>query len=167
MPYCQHRWPGRGSRCTGTGLRLFGVSSRRLAFPYPAPIKRKIMNIHCKPNIGATNEWETPPEILTELGPFDDDPCRPDRIDGLTRHWNGLVWLNPPYGPEVGSWLHKLATHGNGIALVFARTETHWFIKQVWRRATSLRFIHGRLHFYSNGVRAKGNAGGPSVLVAY
>ena len=125
------------------------------------------MNIHCLPNIGASNEWATPPEIIAELGPFDDDPCVPGSIDGLTRPWEGFVWLNPPYGAEIGTWLHKMANHGSGIALVFARTETRWFVKWIWNRASSVRFIHGRLHFHLNGVAHKGNAGGPSVLVGY
>ena len=122
--------------------------------------------------------WLTPPGILDDLGPFDLDPCAhetwptarelifPPR-DGLTEPWNGRVWLNPPYG-SVGSWLFKLAAHGDGIALVFARTETAWFVDQVWAKADAVRFLHGRLHFHHpEGYRAHDNAGAPSVLVAY
>lgn len=126
-----------------------------------------IVNVHHRPHHGATNEWETPPEILVALGPFDDDPARSDSIEGFLRPWRGCVFLNPPYGPQTGEWLTKLADHGNGIALVFARTETRWFVETVWRRATSIFFIHGRPHFYLRGVRAQGNCGGPLVLVAY
>lgn len=125
------------------------------------------MNIHCTPNRGLSNEWETPPDILAKLGPFDQDPARPGAIDGLMSEWRGFVWLNPPYGPEIDMWLKKLARHGNGIALVFARTETRWFIEHVWEKASSMRFVYGRLFFYRNGRRAKGNSGGPSVLVGY
>lgn len=117
---------------------------------------------------GMTNSWGTPPEIIERLGPFDDDPCPIGGEGGLERAWNGFVWLNPPYGQQTGAWLAKLAEHGNGIALVFARTETKMFFDHVWPFADSLLFIRGRLHFYSkDGERAKGNAGAPSVLIAY
>jgi hypothetical protein len=112
-------------------------------------------------------EWHTPPEILEAVGPFDDDPCTPGRTDGLTRQWNGLVWLNPPYDRHLDQWLTKLADHGNGLALIFARTETRTFFKCVWERADGILFLRGRLHFYRRGERATGNAGAPSCLIAY
>ena len=127
------------------------------------------------------DEWLTPPEILNALGDFDLDPCAPRvrpwdmaakhyTIDdlGLTRPWFGRVWCNPPYGSQTGIWLQKLADHGNGIALIFARTETEMFFSQVWKRADALLFIEGRLYFHHvDGSRAAANAGAPSVLVAY
>jgi hypothetical protein len=88
--------------------------------------------------------------------------------DGLTAEWEGRVWLNPPYSFEAWVWLEKLAAHGRGTALIFARTETAGFVEQVWGKATGLLFLHGRLHFhYPDGRRAKANSGAPSVLVAY
>lgn len=130
---------------------------------------------------GRTDEWLTPPEIISALGSFDLDPCSPIRRpfdtakihytiddDGLNKVWEGRVWLNPPYGQETGLWLKKMAEHGNGIALIFARTETEMFHKYVWEKANALFFFKGRLFFYTiNGQRAKNNAGGPSVLIAY
>jgi hypothetical protein len=78
------------------------------------------------------------------------------------------VWCNPPYSFEAWTWLEKLADHGNGIALIFARTETAGFVRTVWERATAVRFLHGRIHFhYPDGTRAAANSGAPSVLVAY
>jgi hypothetical protein len=51
---------------------------------------------------------------------------------------------------------------------MFARTETEMFVRWVWNRATVVLFLYGRLHFHHpDGRRAKGNSGGPSVLVAY
>ena len=65
-------------------------------------------------------------------------------------------------------WLEKLADHNHGTALIFARTETRIFYEQVWQKASALLFLHGRLFFHHpDGRRAKVNAGGPSVLVAY
>lgn len=127
------------------------------------------------------DEWLTPPDLLQELGPFDLDPCAPinppwpiatkhyTRADhGLVQPWHGFVWLNPPCGRETEPWLARLADHGNGLALIFARTETAMFQRQVWRQATALLFFTGRLHFHHvDGSRALANAGAPSVLVAY
>lgn len=92
--------------------------------------------------------------------------CPPE--DGLAEPWFGRVWLNPPYG-ENARWLSRLADHGNGISLVASRTEVmEWFVPFVWKRATAILFIYGRLFFMqADGRRAKGNAGHGSVLVAY
>ena len=130
----------------------------------------------------ATHVWLTPPEILDRLGAFDLDPCAapsprpwptasrhielPD--DGLSAKWHGRVWLNPPYGPHTRLWLRKMAEHGDGIALVFARTDTRMFMDSVWGHASAFLFIANRPHFhYPDGTRAKGNSGGPLVLIAY
>lgn len=88
--------------------------------------------------------------------------------DGLAQEWTGRVWCNPPYGLEAARWLARLADHGDGIALIFARTETAMFFDYVWERATACLFLRGRLHFHHvDGTRAAANAGAPSVLVAY
>lgn len=132
--------------------------------------------------VAATHTWLTPPEIIQALGPFDLDPCaapspRPWPTaarhielpeDGLTANWAGRVWLNPPYGSHTAAWLERLANHRDGIALVFARTDTHMFRDFVWGRASSIHFIENRPHFYHpDGTKAKGNSGGPLVLIAY
>ena len=92
--------------------------------------------------------------------------CPPQ--DGLSLKWGGRVWLNPPYSREAVKWLRKMAGHGDGVALVFARTETAWFRECVWEAADGLLFLDGRIHFYRpNGIKAAANAGAPSVLVAY
>ena len=128
------------------------------------------------------DEWLTPPDLVKRLGPFDLDPCSPGARrpwdtakehyslpdDGLSLPWWGRIWLNPPYGKFTGRWLERLAVHGNGVALIFARTETDMFFRQVWGKASSVLFLRGRLHFHHvDGNRAVANAGAPSVLVAY
>ena len=129
-----------------------------------------------------TVEWYTPPELFRALGlSFDLDPASPPGglpwvpaarhfsidDDGLNRPWQGRVWLNPPYGRRVGAWLDRLAAHGDGLALVFARTDTAWF-ERAFRAATAVCFIRGRLHFISgDGDPAPGAAGAPSLLLAY
>lgn len=139
------------------------------------------ISAHERKSLQPTSEWLTPPEILKDLGPFDLDPCAPIarpwdtatrhftiNDNGLVMEWAGLVWLNPPYGSETGKWLKKLAQHGNGIALIFARTETRMFFQHVWPKASAVYFIEGRLFFHCvNGGRSTNNAGAPSVLIAY
>lgn len=127
------------------------------------------------------DEWLTPPELITSLGEFDLDPCAPlnrpwDTAkkhytildDGLKQSWEGRVWLNPPYGDFVWTWLKKLEAHKNGLALIFARTGTPNFHNTVFDRAHGVLFIRGRLHFHHvTGIRAKHNAGADSCLVSY
>lgn len=147
-----------------------------------------------------TEVWLTPPDLLAAIGApdhFDLDPCAAldqpwatakvhytVEDDGLARDWFGRVWLNPPYTSGViGKWLRKLADHGDGIGLAFARTETEMFHRTVWERADGLLFLEGRLFFHVNedqsfhhngrdilvprGGRAPANGGAPSVLCAY
>lgn len=127
------------------------------------------------------DEWLTPPEILAPLGEFHLDPCAPvvrpwdtaaahftAKDDGLSRPWHGRVWCNPPFGREAVKWLRRMAEHGNGIALIPARTETAMFYECVWGKASAVLFIKGRPHFhYVDGRRADFNSGAPICLVAY
>lgn len=127
------------------------------------------------------DEWLTPPEILAALGPFDLDPCAPIERpwptagqhytvldNGLSQPWHGRVWCNPPFGREAVKWLRRVAAHGNGIALIPARTETAMFYECVWGAADAVLFIEGRPHFhYVDGRRAPFNSGAPICLVAY
>lgn len=80
----------------------------------------------------------------------------------------GRVWCNPPFGRESVKWLRKMVSHGNGIALIAARTETAMFYECVWNTADAVCFIRGRPHFhYVDGTRAKANSGAPICLIAY
>lgn len=128
-----------------------------------------------------TDEWITPPEIIGALGMFDLDPCSPVNRpwdtakkhytihdNGLVKDWYGQVWLNPPYGREIGLWMQRMAEHGQGVALIFARTETQFFQQYVFQAADSILFLDGRLRFCNTaGIRSQANAGAPSVLISY
>jgi hypothetical protein len=62
----------------------------------------------------------------------------------------------------------RMAAHGHGVALIFARTETDSFHRFVWGAASGLLFLRGRLTFHhADGSRAAANGGAPSVLIAY
>lgn len=132
-----------------------------------------------------TDTWFTPPDVLEALGgadSFDLDPC--SHIDrpwptarqhytvednGLLLPWFGRVWCNPPYSIVLLTrFLARMAEHGEGIGLIFARTETDPFHRFVWGAATGLLFLRGRLNFHrADGSRAEANGGAPSVLIAW
>lgn len=137
--------------------------------------------------IGTSQVHITPRWILDALGPFDLDPCaatvRPwdcaarnivETEDGLAQDWRGRVWLNPPFHRyQVAAWIERLARHGDGIALLHARTETDWF-RPVWGHAQGLLFLSRRITFHKpdgslqttrNGEVA--NSGAPAVLCAF
>lgn len=130
-------------------------------------------------------EWWTPPAVFDALGlEFDLDPCAPPapalpwlpaarRIslpaDGLHAPWAGRVWLNPPYGRMAELWVNKLISHGDGVSLVFARTDAAW-AQRALLAADAVCFIGGRLSFIDGsapGNRRGHNAAAPSMLLGY
>lgn len=146
------------------------------------PSQGKGIGGHTLANNGAFDTWLTPPAIIQNLGEFDLDPCAAPSprpwptasrhielpADGLEAEWIGRVWLNPPYGTKTGIWLKKMSCHGRGMVLIFARVETDYWHEWIWPYAQAILFIRNRLNFYLPcGTRAKGNAGGPSALIAY
>lgn len=129
--------------------------------------------------IGDSQNWITPLWIIERLGPFDLDPCAADPrpwdcakenyvFNGLTRPWNGRVWLNPPFNRyEVGAWINKMVAHNFEIALLHVRTEAAWF-EPVWQSAKNILFLADRLYFhYPDGTKAAANSGAPACLVGF
>lgn len=120
-----------------------------------------------------SNEWYTPQYIidlvLCTLGEIDIDPCSssqklvPAKIhytqmdNGLLFPWQGRIYMNPPYGREIDTWVEYLCSQwkaGNiiqAIALTPARTDTQWFKKL---RNFPKCFVSGRLKFsgYDNSA---------------
>ena len=132
-------------------------------------------------SVGKSQTHITPRWIIERLGPFDLDPCAADprpwdcaarnfveAEDGLSQPWGGHVWLNPPFDRyAVDSWIRKLAEHGNGIALLHARTETAWF-EPCWEAARGILFLADRIKFCRpDGSEQPANSGAPPVLVAF
>ncbi len=116
-------------------------------------------------------EWYTPPDIaalVREVMPINLDPAscyaaqqviRADhyfdaQMNGLhpMRRWDGRVFLNPPYGREIGKWVERLiseykAAHTvEAILLTPARPDTEWFgLLRDYPRC----FVTGRLKFWT------------------
>ncbi len=132
---------------------------------------------------GGPTECYTPAWLFEALRiEFDLDPCSPGPLlvpwiparahytkaeNGLTQPWHGRVWMNPPYGPGIDRWLERFCAHRNGIALIFARTNTQWFHRYA-SRADAVCFTRGRIAFVAPGTPSD-HCGGPgcgSVLLA-
>lgn len=139
--------------------------------------ERKDVSVHFS---CSTVEWETPQGLFDELswifGPFTLDPCatrhnaKCDRFfsredDGLAQPWDGKVFLNPPYGREIGKWVRKAygesLTGALVVCLLPARTDTQWW--QDYAALGHVHFLRGRLKF----GEAKNAAPFPSALVIF
>ncbi len=131
-----------------------------------------------------TPEHYTPADIIVAViecfGTIDLDPCSNSKTepnipatlhytqedDGLAQVWKGRVYLNPPYGREIGKWVNKLRDcyeMGNvseAIALLPARTDTDWYDRMIDGYRLQC-FVHGRLVFVGN----ENSAPFPSVIV--
>jgi len=129
--------------------------------------------------VGKSQSHFTPRWILDRLGKFGLDPCagHPRPWDcatvnlsscGLDVPWTGRVWLNPPFNRyEVGKWVQRLADHGDGIALLHARTEAAWF-EPIWNSADAILFLADRIKFCdAKGREQKANSGAPAILAAW
>ena len=127
-------------------------------------------------------EWETPQDLFDYLNRefhFTLDPCATranakcahfytKEEDGLSRSWEGeTVFMNPPYGREIGAWVKKASHEADGlvIGLVPVRTDSAWWHDYVMR-AVEIRLIRGRLWCWN--AEGKGGRGGyPSAVVVW
>lgn len=89
--------------------------------------------------------------------------------DGLGQSWPGRVWLNPPYGRIVGSFIGKLSEElasgstTEAVVLVNAHcTDTSWF-QFLWNG--TLCFTDHRINFYGDDDRGGSTHG--SVFVYF
>ena len=127
-----------------------------------------------------TDLWETPQDLFDKLNNefhFTLDVCAtPENAkcdsfytkeqDGLSQPWKGVVWCNPPYGKQIGSWVRRgffASQSGNTVVMLLpARTDTRWFHEYIYGKA-EIRFIRGRLKFGGS----KNSAPFPSMVVVF
>jgi hypothetical protein len=125
------------------------------------------------------NTWFTPKFLIDALGPFDLDPCtvsyRPfdtakEHIerdmggDAFKRDWQGDVWLNPPYGKEIGPFVEMFMFHRMGVMLIFARMDSAP-IQRLVKDGAFLFCLRKRVKFIQKDGAPVTNAGTGSVLV--
>jgi phage N-6-adenine-methyltransferase len=121
-------------------------------------------------------DWETPQDLFDDLDAefgFTLDVCATDMTakceryftpadDGLAQEWEGVCWMNPPYGKEIVRWVEKAANCGaTVVCLVPARVDTAWWWDHC--RHGDVRFLKGRLRF--DGASA--GAPFPSAVVVF
>lgn len=109
-----------------------------------------------------TDEWPTPQWLFDALDAefgFTLDPCATPQNakckryytraeDGINQDWGDeVVFMNPPYGRTIESWVRKGFESACGgatvVCLLPARTDTHWWHHYVMRG--EIRFFSGRL----------------------
>ena len=131
-----------------------------------------------------TNEWETPRDIYQKLDDefkFTLDPCCTKETakcekfftktdDGLSKSWeHDTVFVNPPYGREIGGWVRKAYEEflkgATVVMLIPARTDTKYWHKYIFNKA-EVRFMKGRVKFLQNGIE-KQSAPFPTAIVVY
>lgn len=123
--------------------------------------------------------WETPVELFRRLDEefhFTLDVCALPQTakcrqfftpsdDGLTQQWQGVCWMNPPYGREIVGWMRKAFEESRRgctvVCLVPARTDTEWWHQ--YATHGEIRFIRGRVRFGG----AKNCAPFPSAIVIF
>tara|TARA_B100001250_G_scaffold37972_1_gene30289 strand:- start:82 stop:642 length:561 start_codon:yes stop_codon:yes gene_type:complete len=130
-------------------------------------------------SVNKSNDWWTPREVFINLDiEFDLDVASPiggvnyipaknyytKADNGLIQDWYGTVWCNPPYGRDLNLWMEKFINHGQGIALIFARTDTLVFHNLVLK-ADALTFKRKRIAFYNPNFK-KNTSGTGSLFVA-
>jgi hypothetical protein len=93
------------------------------------------------------DDYYTPKEVFDRLAlRFDLDVCAPpggvpwipaDKFytledDGLSKQWEGRVWMNPPYS-KATEWVRRFIAHRHGIALV-GHAKSAWH-PELWATA--------------------------------
>lgn len=131
----------------------------------------------------ATDNWSTPQDFFDKLNDefhFTLDVCADEtnhkceqyytkETNGLSHHWIGTVWCNPPYGRKIGEWVRRAyisSQIGSAtvVMLLPARTDTRWFHDYIYNKPnTEIRFIKGRLKFWG----CKNSAPFPSMVVIF
>ena len=87
--------------------------------------------------------------------------------DGLKQPWQGVCWMNPPYGKTIGLWMTRACEAAKAgatvVCLVPARTDTRWWHQIVQPNAAEIRFLPGRLRFGNS----KHSAPFPNAIVVF
>lgn len=99
-------------------------------------------------------------------------PCTGERscMCGLCSAWSGTVFLNPPYGFGLQSWMHKCIREAEAgatvVALVPSATEAYWYQLAMCTVDEERRLVR-RISFLDpeTGKPKGGNTRGSTVFV--
>jgi phage N-6-adenine-methyltransferase len=86
--------------------------------------------------------------------------------NGLLEDWHGRVFMNPPYGREIKSWVRRAYEESRTnaevvVCLLPSRTDTAWWHDYCMKG--EITFIRGRLYFGDG----KGRSPFPSAIVVF
>ncbi len=85
----------------------------------------------------------------------------------MAQPWDGIVWMNPPYGREISKWMRKAYEAALAgavvVALIPSRTNAPWWHECVMK-ADEIRFIPKKVSFEG---RIKGVPFFGSVIVVF
>ena len=126
--------------------------------------------------------WETPQPLfdkLNEVFHFELDAAAMDdsakckkyytpKDDALKQEWNGITYLNPPYGREQSKFILKAVEESKKnarqvVCLIPARPDTKSWQDVIFKNGVAFCFVKGRIKF-GNG---KGSAPFPSAIVVF
>lgn len=127
-----------------------------------------------------STEWGTPQTLFDALDRefhFTLDPCATldnakckqfftQTENGLLHDWSDdIVFMNPPYGREIGKWIRKAyisaLAGATVVCLIPSRTDTQWWHDYCMKG--EIRFIKGRLKFEGG----ENSAPFPSAIVVF
>jgi|DEB0MinimDraft_10_1074344.scaffolds.fasta_scaffold11008_4 phage N-6-adenine-methyltransferase len=153
-------------------LALSPEEQKYVASLSESEIRQEVKKIRGTQGTGQ-NEWYTPKEYIEAakevLDVIDLDPASSEIAnitvkakkfysiddDGLSRDWQGRVWLNPPYSqPQIGQFIEKLIEEiksqnvPEAILLTHNYTDTKWF-HAAQSRCAAICFTKGRIGFLS------------------
>jgi phage N-6-adenine-methyltransferase len=129
----------------------------------------------------ATVEWGTPQQLFDELNAefgFTLDAAASDlnhkcdryftlNDDALKQDWDGVVWLNPPYGRVLNVWMRKAYEESvkgaTVVCLVPSRTDTAWWHDYAIKG--EVRFIRGRVKFVRDDGHSDSAPFGSAIVV--
>lgn len=131
------------------------------------------------------SDWGTPQYIydtLNEKFNFTLDVCAVEwnkkhdnyfslEDDGLSKEWDGVCFMNPPYGRGIKDWIKKAHVESiegrcTVVALLPARTDTSYWHDYIIKYNREVIFIRGRLKF-ENQNNKNNSAPFPSAIVIF
>jgi phage N-6-adenine-methyltransferase len=84
--------------------------------------------------------------------------------DGLSKEWQGKMWLNPPYSSIIAKFIDKTCKSDvEAIVLTNNSTDTKWFA-QAANTCDAICFTYGRINFYDETDKKSSPTNGQSFF---